>query len=78
MIARHTRRARVHVVLHRGTINWTTLYLGWLCSAVFYHLPSLKSFGLDVRADVSVFIVTFTCTFVVGTGVHIRGGCGCA
>lgn len=42
-----------------GYINWTTVYAVWLCAAVFYHLPSLDSLGLDVRADVSMLITVF-------------------
>ncbi|GIL77238.1 hypothetical protein Vretifemale_6729 [Volvox reticuliferus] len=42
-----------------GYINFSALYIVWLCSAVFYHLPSLEQLGLDIRADVSMLIVAF-------------------
>ncbi|KAG2491434.1 hypothetical protein HYH03_010220 [Edaphochlamys debaryana] len=43
----------------RGYINFSALYIVWLCSAVFYHLPSLESLGVDVKTDVSMLIVVF-------------------
>mmetsp|Transcript_31178 Transcript_31178/g.92977 ORF Transcript_31178/g.92977 Transcript_31178/m.92977 type:complete len:1354 (-) Transcript_31178:1870-5931(-) len=61
----------------RGVINFHSLYIMWLCSAVFYHLPSLEALGLDAKADTSlaiaVFIATLTALGVVH-GVHELGG----
>ncbi|GFR41996.1 hypothetical protein Agub_g2810, partial [Astrephomene gubernaculifera] len=57
----------------RGYINFSTLYIVWLCSAVFYHLPSLEQLGLDVRADVSMLIVAFLSSLaalVALSGLH--------
>ncbi|GLI59475.1 hypothetical protein VaNZ11_001358 [Volvox africanus] len=48
----------------RGYINFSALYIVWLCSAVFYHLPSLEQLGLDIRADVSMLIVAFMSSLV--------------
>jgi hypothetical protein len=31
-----------------------TLYIVWLCSAVFYHLPSFEALGVDIKADISL------------------------
>ena len=49
----------------RGYINWTTIYVVWLCAAVFYHLPSLDSLGLDVRADLSMLLTVFFLSLLV-------------
>ncbi len=49
----------------RGYLNLSTLYIVWLCAAVFYHLPSLEQLGLDVRADLSLLIVAFIATLAV-------------
>eukprot|EP00198_Chlamydomonas_reinhardtii_P006217 XP_001695553.1 predicted protein [Chlamydomonas reinhardtii] len=54
----------------RGFINFSTLYIVWLCSAVFYHLPSLASLGLDVRADVSFLIVVFLASLAFFRGLR--------
>ena len=48
----------------RGYINFYSLYIAWLMSAVFIHLPSFQSLGLDVRADVSMLLVTFLVTLL--------------
>lgn len=40
-------------------INWNTMYAVWLCSAVFYHMPSFESLGFDIKADVSIMLTTF-------------------
>ena len=48
-----------------GYINWTTVYAVWLCAAVFYHLPSLDTLGLDVKADLSMLITVFLGSIVV-------------
>jgi len=42
-----------------GYINWGTVYAVWLCSAVFYHLPSFESLGFDIKADVSILLTIF-------------------
>ena len=62
-----------------GYINWSTAYILWLLSAVFYHLPSLQSLGIDARADLSLLLTTFLLTLGVlgvGAGVGWGGGWG--
>eukprot|EP00879_Flechtneria_rotunda_P021371 GHRR01022526.1.p1 GENE.GHRR01022526.1~~GHRR01022526.1.p1 ORF type:complete len:400 (+),score=129.69 GHRR01022526.1:397-1596(+) len=39
---------------HRGFLNFYSLYIVWLCSALFCHLPSLEALGFDIKADVSL------------------------
>ena len=41
------------------------MFIVWLVSAVFYHLPSLDSMGFNARADLSLLIVVFLATVVV-------------
>lgn len=48
-----------------GYINWTTVYAVWLCAAVFYHLPSFNSMGLDVRSDLSMLLTVFLLSLLV-------------
>ncbi|KAK9862826.1 hypothetical protein WJX84_007158 [Apatococcus fuscideae] len=43
----------------RGFINYSSVYILWLCGAVFLHLPSFESLGIDFKADVSVFLAVF-------------------
>ena len=52
----------------RASINFSSLYIIWLCSAVFYHLPSLERMGVDVKADVSMLIVSFLASLLVSGG----------
>lgn len=40
----------------RGYVNLSTAYICWLMLAVFYHLPSLETLGIDVRADLSLLL----------------------
>ena len=49
----------------RGYINLYTLYIFWLCSAVFVHLPSLQSMGFDVRADITMLITILLLSLLV-------------
>ncbi len=49
----------------QGYLNFYALYITWLCSAVFYHLPSLAALGLDAKADTSLLIVVFLATLAV-------------
>eukprot|EP00983_Pelagomonas_calceolata_P086358 1156745-Pelagomonas_calceolata.AAC.7 len=35
----------------RGYINFTSLYIVWLIGAVFYHLPSLESMGVNIKVS---------------------------
>ncbi len=35
------------------------MYIAWLCSAVFLHLPSMGKLGLDIKADISILLTTF-------------------
>ncbi len=49
-----------------GQINYYTLYIGWLCTAVFYHLPSLEALGIDVKADLSLALSVFFSSLAVG------------
>jgi hypothetical protein len=52
-------------LLHRGYLNFGTLYICWLCSAVFCHLPSLESLGIDIKADVSLGLSIAASSFLV-------------
>ena len=56
---------------HRAYINFHSLYILWLCSAVFYHLPSLETIGLDAKADLSLFIVVFVATLAVSNSTSM-------
>eukprot|EP00798_Chlamydomonas_sp_ICE-L_P001343 gene1343-32703_t len=53
----------------RGYINYRTVYIIWLCSAVFYHLPSLEALGFDVKADLSLMLVLFFSTLLI-SGIY--------
>lgn len=55
----------VHVFADRGYINFYSLYIGWLCGAVFLHLPSFKALGFDVRTDVSMLLTIFLLSCLV-------------
>jgi len=47
---------------HRGHINFTSIYIAWLTGAVFYHLPSLDSMGVNIKVrDLSTSSL-FDCT----------------
>ncbi|BDA40538.1 hypothetical protein COCOBI_01-1910 [Coccomyxa sp. Obi] len=61
--------ANVHF-LNRGYINFYSLYIGWLCSAVFLHLPSFKALGFDVRTDVSMLLTIFLLSCLVLGALH--------
>ncbi|GAB4822190.1 hypothetical protein N2152v2_009236 [Parachlorella kessleri] len=56
----------------RGYINWGSVYIGWLISAVFYHMPSLQSMGVDVKADISLLLTVFLLSLAI-LGV-LQGG----
>lgn len=56
------------VVSTRGYINMYAVYIIWLVSAVFHHLPTLDELGMNVKADISIIISVFSATFVVRTG----------
>lgn len=49
----------------RGYINFYSLYIGWLCGAVFLHLPSFKALGFDIRTDVSMLLTIFLLSCLV-------------
>lgn len=51
--------------MRRGYINFYAVYIGWLCSAVFLHLPSFQALGLDVRTDLSVLLTIFLLSLLV-------------
>ncbi|KAL4423131.1 hypothetical protein ABPG77_004814 [Micractinium sp. CCAP 211/92] len=42
-----------------GYINYSTIYICWLLMAVFYHLPSLESMGINIKADISMWLACF-------------------
>lgn len=42
----------------QGYINFYSVYIAWLCSAVFLHLPSVGRLGIDCKADVSILLTT--------------------
>ncbi|MEW5320472.1 MAG: hypothetical protein WDW38_011542 [Sanguina aurantia] len=54
----------------RSYISSYSLYVLWLCGAVFYHLPSFNALGIDIRTDLSMLIVVFLCTMMVGRLSH--------
>lgn len=68
----------------RGYINMYAVYIIWLVSAVFHHLPTLDEFGMNVKADISIILSVFSATFVVRgydqsyepMGVHFQLGAG--
>jgi hypothetical protein len=43
----------------QGYINFYSVYIAWLCSAVFLHLPSVGRLGVDFKADLSILLTTF-------------------
>lgn len=49
----------------RGYINYYSVYLFWLGSAVFIHLPSFQSMGIDVKADISMLLTIFLLSLLV-------------
>ena len=49
----------------RGYVNFYTLFIVWLCSAVFFHLPSFTALGIDIRADVSLSLSVFFSSMAV-------------
>ena len=59
-----------------GYINWSSVYVVWLCAAVFYHLPSLESMGLDVKADISMALTVFLLSLLVLGGLATLHGIG--
>ncbi|KAI7840166.1 hypothetical protein COHA_005949 [Chlorella ohadii] len=57
----------------RGYINYSAVYICWLLMAVFYHLPSLESMGINIKADVSMWLACFMgslCTLGVLHGLY--------
>ena len=54
----------------RGYINYYSVYLFWLGSAVFVHLPSFQSMGIDVKADISMLLTIFLLSLLVRFIVH--------
>ena len=53
-----------------GYLNYYAIYIIWLCSAVFYHLPKLEDLGMDLKADISVMMSTFIGTFTLISLIH--------
>lgn len=53
-----------------GYINYYSLYLFWLGSAVFIHLPSFQSMGIDVKADISMLLTIFLLSLLILAGLH--------
>ena len=54
----------------RGYLNYYSVYLFWLGSAVFIHLPSFQSMGIDVKADISMMLTIFLLSLLVCNAVH--------
>ena len=50
----------------QGYINFYSVYIAWLCSAVFLHLPSVGELGVDFKADLSILLTTFLVSRHVG------------
>lgn len=57
-------------------INWSTIYILWLCSAVFYHTPSLGTLGIDVKADISLLLTIFLISCLVLGALHVAYNTG--
>ncbi|KAK9809330.1 hypothetical protein WJX73_005806 [Symbiochloris irregularis] len=53
-----------------GFINLYSVYISWLCGAVFLHLPSLEALGFNIKADVSVLLVVFLVSVVALGSLH--------
>ncbi|KAK9835056.1 hypothetical protein WJX81_007542 [Elliptochloris bilobata] len=53
-----------------GYINFYAVYIGWLCSAVFLHLPSFQALGIDIRTDLSVLLTIFLLSLLVLGALH--------
>lgn len=51
----------------RGYLNYYSVYLFWLGSAVFVHLPSFQSMGIDVKADISMLLTIFLLSLLVSS-----------
>ncbi len=56
----------------RGYINYYSVYLFWLGSAVFVHLPSFQSMGIDVKADISMLLTIFLLSLLVRFNTSFR------
>lgn len=56
--------------VRRGYLNFGTLYICWLCSAVFCHLPSFEALGIDIKADVSLGLSIAASSFLVSFLPH--------
>ncbi|DBB07470.1 TPA: hypothetical protein ACH3X3_008941 [Trebouxia sp. C0006] len=54
----------------RGYINYYSVYLFWLGSAVFVHLPSFQSMGIDVKADISMLLTIFLLSLLILGALH--------
>ena len=48
-----------------GYINFTSVYIAWLCGAIFLHLPSFASLGLDFKTDLSLLLTVFLLSLLV-------------
>ena len=59
------------VALCSGYINFTSVYIAWLCGAIFLHLPSFASLGIDFKTDLSLLLTVFLFSLLVG---HLAGG----
>lgn len=57
-----------------GYINFTSVYIAWLCGAMFLHLPSFASLGIDFKTDLSLLLTVFLFSLLVSHlyGVHTR------
>ncbi|KAL3147784.1 hypothetical protein ABBQ32_002515 [Trebouxia sp. C0010 RCD-2024] len=53
-----------------GYINYYSVYLFWLGSAVFVHLPSFQSMGIDVKADISMLLTVFLLSLLILGALH--------
>ncbi|KAK9823894.1 hypothetical protein WJX72_006230 [[Myrmecia] bisecta] len=54
----------------RGYINFYSVYIAWLCSAVFLHLPGFQTLGIDVKTDLSILLAIFLLSLVALTVMH--------
>jgi len=58
-----------------GYINFTSVYIAWLCGAIFLHLPSFASLGIDFKTDLSLLLTVFLFSLLVSTSAGIAPCC---
>ena len=65
------RQARLTLCcLCSGYINFTSVYIAWLSIAIFLHLPSFESLGIDFKTDLSLLFTVFLLSILVQVPPH--------